>query len=622
MSKMITMASNATQGPMVPSGYALVNFQMNTVDRMNMDTASFAVTGTGYSQTFNGDAGGRAQALIPIPSSGNLNVHLNHNGQYYNDDDQVLVVESGGIYWVYFDLFDYPQVSTVIEITTTFNGSGVQGVSVQATDGSTTMSAITQSNGMATLHGLTAGEWTIKVPSYNIEETITVEQLLQTYSFELPGIHATVTGYNPQTVTVTLSGASSGTYHSDNNGDLWIGPLTPGQYTLSTNYESKAVTITNSVQTVSIKGTANVYGVKVTKSVSDPEDRVTYYMSAAGVTPASGHNLNGWAGNELLGQIAPVRISNGVKAYLNKRNLSQLTSGSSSSISTLGNDAFTEFKQIYFRVYSDGEADYFEFSLEQVSSDFNLNAWMQNGVAQSAFYIGCFAGIVSSSKLYSQSGSSPTVSTSITNFIAYAKARGAGYDIIRWYQMMFIQALFILLYKSTDCQTALGQGYVGGSAKQSQNVTTFDNDYGMAGSTSTTEQMAFLWITNLWGNVYQFVGGAKTGSDCSLKTILGDYSSVTDSDFTDRDTEPKSSRSGYVKDICGGEHGGFFPKSSGGSSTTFWCDDSVVSASRFPYFGGRWSYGSNAGFYWYFYGSATSTNTGIGSRLSYNLGIA
>ena len=616
----VTMANTATQGPMVPAGYALVYFQMNTVDRLNLDTAKFQLVGA--SLEYSADAGGRASALVPIPSNNQYTVHLEHNGQYYNDDDQVLVLESKGIYWVYFDLFDYPQVSTVIEVSTTFNGSGVSGVSVQAVQGNVSMSAITQSNGMATLHGLTAGAWTIKIPAYNIEEQITVEQLLQTHSYELPGIHATVTGYNPQNATVTLSGDATGTYNSDTSGSLWIGPLPPGYYTIATQFESKSVVLGSVSQEVTIRGNYKTYGVKITKAVSDPEDRVTYFADAVGITPASGHNMNGWAGNELLTKIAPVRISNGVKAYLNKRNLTQLTDGSASNITTLGNDAFVEFQQIYMKAWSDSEADYYEFSIAQVTSDFKLNAWMQNGSAQSAFYIACFAAINSSSKLYSQANSSPTVSVSITNFIAYAKARGSGYDIIRWYQMLFIQAFFILLYKSTDCQTALGQGYVGGSSKQTQNLTTFDNDYGLAGSTSTTQQMAFLWITNLWGNVYQFVGGAKTGSNYSLKTILGDYSSVTDSDFTDRNTSPKSSRSGYVSDVCGGEHGGFFPKTCSGSSTTFWCDRGVVSASYFPYFGGDWDDGSNAGFGWSFYRSATYTDSNIGSRLSYNLGIA
>lgn len=616
----MTMASNATQGPMVPAGYALVYFQMNTVDRQNLDTAKFQLVGTSYE--YEADAGGRAQALVPIPANSQYVVHLEHNGQYYNDEDQVLVLESKGIYWVYFDLFDYPQVSTVIEISTTFNNVGVQGVSVQAVQGNVSMSAITQSNGMATLHGLTAGEWTIKVPQYGIQETITVDKLLQTYSYALPGIHVTVSGYNPQNATVTLSGDSTGTYNSDTSGNLWIGPLPPGNYTVSTQFESKSVTLGSTSQNVTLRGNYKTYGVKITKAVSDPEDRVTYFADAVGITPASGHNMNGWAGNELLTKVAPVRISNGVKAYLNKRNLAQLTDGSASNIATIGNDAFVEFQQIYMKTWSDSEADYFEFSVAQVTSDFKLNAWMQNGQAQSAFYIACYAAINNSSKLYSQANSSPTVSISITNCIAYAKARGAGYDIIRWYQMLFIQAFFTLLYKSTDCQTALGQGYVGGSSKQTQNITTFDNDYGLAGSTSTTQQMSFLWITNLWGNIYQWVGGAKTGSDCSLKTILGDYSSVTESDFTDRNTSPKSSRSGYVKDICGGEHGGFFPKTGGGSATTFWCDDSYVAASGFPFFGGYWDDGSYAGFYWYFRSSATSARTYLGSRLSYNLGIA
>lgn len=74
------------------------------------------------------------------------------------------------------------------------------------------------------------------------------------------------------------------------------------------------------------------------------------------------------------------------------------------------------------------------------------------------FHWGMFHGLISSSKLYSYSGVTPTVSQSITNFSNYAKARGTGYDLITYYQAQYLIALMVLLFKTTDLQSALGKG--------------------------------------------------------------------------------------------------------------------------------------------------------------------
>lgn len=541
----MTMANAATQGPMVPAGYALVYFQVNTVDRLNKDTASFDVTATGFSQNYAADAGGRVSALIPTTQT-TYNVHLNHNGQYYNDGDQTLVVESKGIYWVYFDLFDYPNVSTVVRVQVR------SGNVVTATNGDQTFSQTAGSDGIAEFHGLTVEEWTFTCGSYS--KTQMIDELLTEIA------------------------------------------LIPWRW-----------------------------GVTISRSTSSPTSRCTYTGDAVGITPASGHNLNGWAGSKLIEGIAPCKIVDNTKTYLNKTDLTQTISGEASNIATVGNDAFTEFPLRYLYLHSDSSNIYIEFSDSKIDANFEALAHTYQNEVQSAFYWACFLGYVSSNRVYSRSGVTPTVSTSITNFIAYAQARGTGYDIIKWHQLVYIQALFVLLYCSTDSQTALGRGLVSsGSAAQTVGPTSFDNEYGMAGSTSSAEHMAFFWLTDLWGNVYQWVGCAKTNASRQLMTIVGGNSSVDEADFTNRGTTSLSSNiSGYISDVDGGPYSGFFPKTCSGSSTTYWCDYGGVTASYFPYFGGYWNGADYAGvFVVYFYYSATSTNTYIGSRLSLSVGVS
>ena len=139
-----------------------------------------------------------------------------------------------------------------------------------------------------------------------------------------------------------------------------------------------------------------------------------------------------------------------------------------------------------------------------------------------------------------------------------------------------------------------------------------------------TKPVSFFWIHDFWGNIYDFVGCAKTDSSCRLMTIIDGYSSVTESDFTlVTPYTPTGSRGGWVSDVVGTTGAGFLPKTCSGSSSTFWCDCGYVYASYFPCWGGFWSNGDNAGpFFWYFDNSATSAYSYIGSRLSYRSGRA
>lgn len=441
--------------------------------------------------------------------------------------------------------------------------------------------------------------------------------------FDYPAVSTLMRVHSDAGVEVTVSdGSSSYTATTDSTGTADFNGLPAGSlWTVTANGESATVTIDGLLVEVTV-GKTKIYGVRIAVSTTDPEDRCVYTDDAVGLTPAFGHDMNGWVGTEILEDIKPVRLASGVKTYLKLRDLNYTIAGASSYIITAGNDAMTEFPLKYLSLKSDGSYIYIRFSSRKVDSTFYAYAHTQGGALQSAFYVGCFLGYVSSDKLYSSISKSPTVSKSITNFITYAKARGTGYDIFNWFQLIYIQCLFILFYRSTDSQTALGKGYVDGSSVQST-AMTFDNDYGLAGSTSTTTQMSFLWITNLWGNVYQFIGRAKTNSSCELMTVMNGYSSVTESDFTDQNTTPTSSRSGYISAVSGGPTTGFFPTACSGSSTTLWCDRGYVYSSYFPNFGGSYDNGDRAGlFNVNFNFSATGTGSNVGSRLSYCLGVA
>lgn len=627
---------SAVQGSgveLVPAGKCAPWIKMTTTDRLNMNTASVVITAvdgssfestvdgsttTGTSRTVTLDQDGRGRIILD--SGKRYNAHLSHQGNYTNDGDQQFDAESTEAPWLNWELMSYPSVSTVTTVSVTYQGAGVDQVQIVATNGTMTINGVTAANGNATLRGLDTGDWTVSIPAYNQSKQLTVDMLMEEVVFNLGGINVTINGLS---TPVSISGPTSDTKTPGDNGTVNFGPLPAGTYTVSTAYGSTSVQVGEGVQSVTVNGLYHRWTARINFSVTDPEDSVEYLNDATGITPASGHNIGGWANQDIIKTVAPCVInSSRVKTYLNKRNLAQTITGAASNIATVGNDAMVEFKKLYLALYTSGNYIYIEFSEIKIDSNFFAYAHTYNNTEQSAFYWGSYQMHVSGNKVYSVSGQQPYASISITNSIAYAQARGTGYDIIKWYQVIYVEALFVLLFKSRDGQTALGRGLVSGS-KSAQTMTTFDNDYGLAGSTSSSEQMAFLWIVNFWGNCYQWVGGAKTNSSYQLMTILGGNSSVSDSAFTNRNTSPTSSRSGYISKVVGSAHGGFFPTECSGSATTQWCDYGYVYASTFPRFGGRCGDGDYAGpFYWNFSTSATYASAYISSRLSYSLGLA
>lgn len=473
----------------------------------------------------------------------------------------------------------YPVVTITL---TDANGASVANRVIQGT-GASTVSATTNSSGVATFTLSTVGTYNFTVASSSIP-----------------------TGGSASTYSVTVS--ANGTY-------------------------SGAIAITYRFGYTILR---------VARSTSSPTARCSYpssvtingktYTNSAPAESncAKGTSLNGWASHKLIEGIKPV-LKNG-------STWTDLEKSSSASWSTNG-DAFTEFPFRWLGFYKDSSYDYILLSDESENPDstvFNDYAFLNNSnVRQPNTHVGCFDADYTSSVLGSKRGTSVKVSTSLTNFISCASARGTNYDIITYWQAQYITALFCTLYKTTDCQgysdslTGLGYGYTASnnSAPRGNSGVSFDNSYGLYGTKSnSTSAVVFFWLHDIWGSVYQWVGGAKTNSSRQLMTCVGKMSSTTDSDFNLTENTsgayPTSNVSGYMTDMAGTVKSGFFPiASSSGSSTTYFSDAAYVFSSLFPFWGGSWNDAGGAGlFAWVFNVGASDTGSYIGSRLSYKGG--
>ena len=455
-----------------------------------------------------------------------------------------------------------------------------------------------------------------------------------------------------RTVTATASGQTTQTRTIPSGATSVAFSLPAGTWTFSVDLPSSSYKTSSKTQTVAdgrqysvtlvIEAKQGVYGFRIAVNTADPAARVTYPETifgqsnlAYGKTPASGTGancMNDWAGCELITGIKrqTYTYSGSQGAFSDVSDKKMSVSGSYSSYKNY-KDVMTYVPTWWMKMTNDGTNIDCAFSNTQIDDTWKDYAGSvgSNQVGYfrvGHFRVGCFAGYVntdSEEALYSIGGKVPTVNKSITNFITYAKNRGTGYDIMTWYQWTYLAALATLLYKSTDLQTAMAAGCVSASSVQSEIALTFANDYGMYGTpgTSGTARMAFFWIQNLWGNIFQFIGGAKTDSSRRLMTCTG-YSSVTDSDFDKTSLSPSlsSDLSGYLTKVVGTTDAGFFPASGGGTGTTYFADYGNASASYFPYVGGYYNDGKDAGpFNAYFGIRVSSSYPDAGSRLSYRL---
>lgn len=365
------------------------------------------------------------------------------------------------------------------------------------------------------------------------------------------------------------------------------------------------------------------FGVRITIAESNPLTRVVYTDDAVGFTPCSNAgtsvSMGSWTGSKLISDIVPVEMSidgNHTEHELSHTNLNVLLDGTTPATATW--DKFTKIPFKWLSLSSDATYIYIKFSDIQQDASYTDWYFSYNGTVKDNMYIGDFLSYMTGSLAYSRTGQTPTPSVSLTDWITYSQTRGTGYDLFRYNQLIFLQCLYIVLFKSTDSQTALGYGYVGGSASQTTGVdNTLVNEYGMYGNVSTqTSRMSFFWIEDFWGNMYQFIGGVQ--SNASYNLLVSDRSAITPTGWTEVTTGISTSIGGYINSVVGSQKGGFCSKSRAGSATTYWCDYGSLETYFFPRFGGGWSGGTYDGLFSLLVNySAVDALADFGSRLSY-----
>jgi len=265
----------------------------------------------------------------------------------------------------------------------------------------------------------------------------------------------------------------------------------------------------------------------------------------------------------------------------------------------------------------------------------------------------------------------PVTSTSRTNFRSYARKRKSGsteWNCMTYDAQITLYWLFVIEYATLNSQAAYNasltsEGYRQGglgdgvTAINSDKWNTFNgynpfihcgytdelgNRTGVKEYTMPTEYDAsgvktsairYRGVENPFGHIWQWTDGinvrispnvADGGDGLSKIYVCSDPAKFSDSGYDGYTYIGDEARDGgYVKEIIFGERGDIMPKTVGGGSTTYFCDNHwtnipTAETLRGLLFGGYATVGAYAGFVFAYSRNAPSyTGTDVGSRLCF-----
>lgn len=401
-------------------------------------------------------------------------------------------------------------------------------------------------------------------------------------------------------IVVTLGGSTIASF-TGTNSVYNVTVTDKGTYTITATRSdftglsaSKTAVIDTDGQTVAVS-LGFVYGFRITKAESNPSTRVSYLYDAVGKTPAymdytnSAFNCGDWADAWFITDNKPLMLkSDGtVDYYLDPDDYTKKADGTASDVanSSYDGNAMAQFPLMWFNRYEDTTYEYTIVADAAWSSDYKAYAHTDaNGNIKDYFYWSLFIGNLVGSKLRSLKGYAPMASKTASEEISYASANGAGWYTGTWSRYTLINDLCVLISKTTNLQTAFGNGFHQGSGTSVNNTGTLSDKgqfFGYNDATHTVKRFHCEFESGQWlrlaGCIY------NNGKFYIKMTPEGDGYRVTDvTGMTDTGITIGGTSGGYISAMQNGDTGRL-PKTVSGSETTYWCDVCWYNAGQLYY---------------------------------------
>lgn len=367
------------------------------------------------------------------------------------------------------------------------------------------------------------------------------------------------------------------------------------------------------------------YGYEVHPSIDTPDDKITYLADCdnAAFKPFKMNLTTGvpdygdWNNAFFMPRSCMLRSNGKVAYYLNENDETKKVDGSASDVANKNFDgnAMMEFGTsdghiIWHKIVpTTDDALGFKVYVSNYKLDADYHAWAfhnLNSKIVKHFYMPKYNTSLIDGKFRSLSGQSivgkgtevagtdgaTTVKDgtayNATQEMNYAKANGTGWLTETKAQVDLISILLTLMAKTTNSQTAYGNGYVNNAWKS---TLLFDtgaaNTKGMFYGTSGNVCVKVFGIENWWGNQWRrYAGhmmlngvqkvkltyGTEDGSTViGYNTTGNGYITIDGATLTNEKGE--TSGNGYLKELKSSAKGTFVPTGTlNGSSSTNYCD--------------------------------------------------
>lgn len=327
------------------------------------------------------------------------------------------------------------------------------------------------------------------------------------------------------------------------------------------------------------------YGVKINRADSDPNNRVTYLYDAVGMNAARMNFTEGvfdygdWGSIFFVKNNRPVMLNaDKTVAYeLNHSDHSLKIDGTASDVADASTtmNAMSEFPLIWLCQYEIGNYEYIIVSDTRVDSTYFADAYeREDGTIADHMYMPMYGGSYDGAKLRSLSGKVMDSNTSAQAEINRAAANGAGWTIIPWSRRNLLNSLLTIISKSDDSKGRFGQGNISGYVDDASknygklNTGTLDNKGQFYGYNDGVHQVKAFYCEKLWGDRWDRLVGYICDHG-RIKVKMTPPYNLTGAGYIDTGIDAPASN-GYQKEAHMTRYGRF-PKTIGGSATTYMC---------------------------------------------------
>ena len=334
-----------------------------------------------------------------------------------------------------------------------------------------------------------------------------------------------------------------------------------------------------------------VMTVKINLSNSNPATCGSYADDASSMSFGKGAKaVSDW---QDFFQYKPCLFKDGkVVGYLNPNNFNKFENGTTADIeSGESGDVMIQFPRRGLKISKSGKMLFVSMTDHPNDPNFKYYAHQRGNTNKDYFYLGAYQGCFKGSYFRSLAFGDIKADTytSMSDMYKWANAQGNGYGIMSLYQVIYVQAMYILQFRGNlNSQSVLG---FGGSQLDGHHLSPGSGGKTTAGMLhgDNYNDAILFGLDDFYGNYNQYINCCYTDNTCAIYATTDDrlpsdkYTKIGQCEFT-------SYAGGFLTDCAGTSELGFIGTTrssyNSGSASTYFCDFGAVNPNSTMLFGG------------------------------------